>query len=251
MRLAAIQFKADKGDRSGSQARLLALCEQAAASGASLIVCPEMAMTGYLFRDVADVRRVAEPVDGHSFSLLSQLAAARGCTVVCGYPEVASDSGSTRYYNSAWIIGPDGALLYNYRKRLLYDADMTWAAPGNRPYPLVARPFGALSAGICMDLNDDDFIEYLQQAKARVVAFCTNWVEEGHDLYFYWRYRLLTVPSYFVAANTYGDEVCPGHEPTLFAGQSAIFDPRGRVLAAAPRSGDAVITASIKVPHSL
>lgn len=249
MLLAAIQFKADKGDRAGSQARLLSLCEQAAAQGASLVVCPEMAMTGYLFRDADDVRRVAEPVDGPSFALLSQFAAARGCTVVCGYPERVSGDGSERLYNSAWIIGPDGKLLYNYRKRLLYDADMTWAAPGDTPYPLVRSPAGSLSAGICMDLNDDAFIDYLQEAKAHVVAFCTNWLEEGHDLYFYWRYRLLSIPSYFVAANTYGDEVCPGHEPTRFAGQSVIFDPRGRVLASAPPSGDAVITAKIRVPR--
>ncbi len=249
MRVAAIQFKADKNDLSGSQKRLLALCEEAAAGGASLIVCPEMAMTGYLFRDADDVRRVAEPVDGQSFSLLSQLAAARGCTIVCGYPEVARSKGQDRFYNSAWIIGTTGELLYNYRKRLLYDADKTWASPGDKRYPLVARPFGSLTAGICMDLNDDDFTDYLQRAKARVIAFCTNWLEEGHDLYFYWRYRLSDVPSYFVAANTYGDESCPGHDFTSFAGQSAIFDPKGRLLASAPRSGDVVLTAQLSIPR--
>ena len=67
MRVAAVQFKADRKDRQGSRDRLLALCAQAAERGATLVVCPEMALTGYLFTDAADVARVAEPAQGESF----------------------------------------------------------------------------------------------------------------------------------------------------------------------------------------
>ena len=247
MLIAAIQCKANKRDPAGSQTRLLGLCEEAAQRGAALIVCPEMAMSGYLFADAADVRRVAEPATGPSFQLLAALSARHGCTIVCGYPEVVPSDTGDRLYNSAWLIGPDGTLLYNYRKRLLFDADETWAQPGDTAYPQLRLPWGSLTAGICMDLNDDRFTEFLVHEAASVVAFCTNWLEEGHDLHGYWRYRLLGVRSIFVAANTYGDERCAGHSPTRFAGQSVILDAKGRPLAIAPSQGDAVITAEVQL----
>lgn len=247
MRVAAVQFKADRKDRQGSRDRLLALCAQAAERGATLVVCPEMALTGYLFTDAADVARVAEPAQGESFAALSSLAAHYGVTLVCGYPERAEEAPTPCFYNSAWIIGPDGTLLSNYRKRLLYTADETWAKPGDTPYPQVRLPWGTLTAGICMDLNDDRFVEFLYGARADVIAFCTNWLEEGLDLHSYWRFRLLLSRSVFVAANTYGSEVCRGHDATEFAGQSAIFDSRGRTLAKAPPAGDALISAEVRL----
>lgn len=50
-RVAAIQFKAEKGRAEAGLAALVALVDEAAAAGASLVVCPEMATTGYLFSD--------------------------------------------------------------------------------------------------------------------------------------------------------------------------------------------------------
>ena len=91
------------------------------------------------------------------------------------------------------------------------------------------------------------FVEFLYGARADVIAFCTNWLEEGLDLHSYWRFRLLLSRSVFVAANTYGSEVCRGHDATEFAGQSAIFDSRGRTLAKAPPAGDALISAEVRL----
>ncbi len=244
---AAVQFKADRSDPRGSRERLLGLCATAAEQGAELIVCPEMALTGYLFTDAADVASVAEPAQGTSFSSLATLAGQFGCALVCGYPELVEREGRRVFYNSAWVIGPDGTLLANYRKRCLFSADETWASPGDLPYPLVRLPWGSLTAGICMDLNDDQFTDFLRRQQADLVAFCTNWLEEGLDLHGYWKYRLIGVRSAFVAANTYGFEGRRGHALTQFAGQSAIFDGRGRRVSAAAAAGDAVIVAELRL----
>lgn len=252
MRVAAIQFKAEKGKQAAALARLAELVDGAAERGASLVVCPEMATSGYLFTDAAAVLGVAEAADGPGYQRLAEVARHRRCYVVCGYAERApavdggdSDGGGSRLFNSARIIGPDGELLYNYRKRLLFDADYAWAAPGELPYPVLETPHGALTAGICMDLNDDRFTSFLRGAGARVVAFCTNWVDEGLDVRPYWRYRLHGVPASFIAANTYGWEEAVGQPRTRFSGCSAILDPDGRTLAIAPKEGDAVVIAEI------
>lgn len=246
MKLAAVQFKPDKADSAAALAALAALVEQAAAGGAQLVVCPEMATTGYLFRDAAAVRPRAELATGPGFQRLAEVARRYGCHIVCGYAERSEESDAL--YNSARIIGPDGELLYNYRKRLLFPADMTWAQAGDRPYPLVQTRLGPLTAGICMDLNDDRFTAFLRRTQARVIAFCTNWVDESLDVRPYWRYRLAGVRSYFVAANTYGWESESGHAPTQFCGASAILDPDGRTLARAAPTGDAVLFADFSPP---
>ena len=257
MKVAAIQFKPVKGDAVAAVAALAVLVEQAATQGAKLVVCPEMATTGYLFRDANTARPHAESATGPGFQRLAEVAQRHGCYVICGYAEqsataAAAGAGAGEgaestgpLYNSARIIGPAGELVYNYRKRLLFPPDMLWAEPGDRPYPLLTTPLGSLTAGICMDLNDDRFTGFLHKAQARVVAFCTNWVDESLDVRPYWRYRLTGVRSYFVAANTYGWERAAGHEPLQFCGASAILGPDGRTLARAPKEGDAVLLADL------
>lgn len=254
MKLAAIQFKGEKAPEKAAAAgaRLEALVEQAGAAGAQVVVCPEMALTGYLFSDADAARAIAEPATGSGLSRLAPLARRHGMYVVQGYAE-AGPAGAL--YNAARVIDPRGELVCSYRKRLLYSADQTWAQPGDTPYPLVETPYGTLAVGICMDLNDDRFTAFLRTAAPRLVAFCTNWVDEGFDPYVYWRYRLRGAPGYFVAANTYGWDEAPGHERTLFSGRSAILgpgQPEGRsaspILSRGPHAGDTLLLADIPEP---
>lgn len=248
MKLAAIQFKPKKGDRAAAKQALAALITEAGQQGAALIVCPEMALSGYLFSDALDALTVAELVRGDSLTFLAELAKRYRAYIVCGYPELApiqeQEDGRLRLYNSARVVGPDGELVYNYRKRLLYDSDFTWATPGDTLYPMLDVGFsqkGRLNVGICMDLNDNRYTEFLRREKPRFVAFCTNWLDEGEKVLPYWQHRLRGTESYFLAANTYGDEEAFGHAKTRFSGGSAILAPGGRLLASAPREGDAVV----------
>jgi predicted amidohydrolase len=232
MIFAAAQFRASKGDWQASASRLEALLA-AELGQAALIVCPEMALTGYVFPDAEAAALVAEPVDGRTFELASRCARRHCSYFAIGYPEAAPDG---RLFNSALIVGPDGGLLRNYRKRLLYEQDETWALPGDTRYPLIETPFGRLTCGICMDLNDDRFIDFLFEANPDIVAFPTNWLDQGFDVQLYWRWRLQGYPCWLVAANTYGVE-----DGIPFRGRSAILDPDGRPQVRAGAMGDCVL----------
>ncbi len=273
MKLAAIQFRPNTKDPSRweeSAAALASLVDRAGEQGAGLIVCPEMALTGYLFPTPAMARLVAEPAaTGPTYRRFSPLGRKYRCYLVIGYPETTHQG---HLYNSALVIGPDGALLANYRKRLLYESDTTWAMPGDTPYPSIDTPAGLLTAGICMDLNDDRFTAFLRRRQPAMVAFCTNWIHQDQDMRPYWRYRLRGVRSCFVAANSYGKEVAVAPEiqpetqvdrvlppetqvgtrvlPPLtlsahFLGHSAVLGPDGETLAIAPETGDAVLLADM------
>lgn len=234
MRVAAVQFKADKADKPGSLTRLAALAAEAAAR-ADLVVLPEMAATGYIFRDRDAVAPVAEAPNGATFCALAPVAREHGAWLVAGFPERAPDG---RLFNSALVVDPRGQLAHVYRKTLLYSADTTWCEPGDSGYLAFDTAAGRVAVGICMDMNDDAFVRWLATAGARALAFPTNWLDEGSAVWEYWAWRMRpAAATAIVAANTWGRE-----ETTAFRGESAILD--GLTLrAAAPLTGDLVISA--------
>ncbi|MEU6159336.1 carbon-nitrogen hydrolase family protein [Streptomyces sp. NPDC047130] len=159
MRTALLQSSGRPGDTGANIAVLDAAAARAARAGAELIAAPEMFLTGYAIGDA--VPRLAEPADGPSAEALSAVAARHGIAIAYGYPE--SDGGHT--YNSARLIGADGAPLANYRKTHLYgDFERTHFTPGDTP--VVQARLGSLTVGllICYD------VEFPENTRAHALA---------------------------------------------------------------------------------
>jgi predicted amidohydrolase len=235
MRVAAVQFKAVKADPERSLARLVPLVESAA-PGSDLVVLPEMATTGYVFASPSEIAPLAESPDGRTFAALSPIARAHATFIVAGYVERAPDG---KLYNGALVIDRAGALAFAYRKTLLYDLDHAWATPGDSGYRTFETGRGSFGVGICMDLNDDRFTAWVAASGARAIAFPTNWLDQDHEIWSYWAWRLRDSRVALVAANTWGAE-----GDIRFRGESAILD-HVTLRAAAPRFGDAVLSAEL------
>jgi predicted amidohydrolase len=232
VKLAAVQYRPPKGRPAEARAALVQLVGEARAD---IVVCPEMATTGYVWASADAIRPHAETADGPTFRALSPVARAHGSWIVVGFPERAPDG----LYNSALVIGPSGGLVACYRKVLLYEADHTWAKAGNTRMLCESR-HGLLAPAICMDLNDPGFPVFLEESAPAVVAFATNWVDEGAEMLPNWIQQLGRWRGHFVAADSWGED-----SGTRFYGRSTILGPGGVVLAAAPAEGDAVITAEV------
>jgi predicted amidohydrolase len=239
LNVAAVQFKPDKSNIAASLDAVTDLAARAAA-GSHLVVLPEMAVTGYIFPDERSARAVAERPDGPTFQAWRRVAREHRCWVVGGFPEV-SDHG---LYNSALVIDDRGELAFTYRKTMLYDADRPWARPGNSGYRRFETAGGSFGVGICMDLNDPRFVMWCWRSNLDAVAFPTNWIEEGVDVWPYWRHRIGGSGAALVAANTYGPE-----EGVQFSGRSAVLQGH-EVLASAASSGDEVLRATLRVHAS-
>lgn len=236
MHVAAVQYKAEKGRFQASLSALLVLAGEAA-EHADLVVLPEMAVTGYTFASHGEARAVAELPTGPTFQALSEIAIAHDAWIVAGFPELAGE----HLYNSALVIDPRGELQFCYRKTLLFEADWPWATPGDSGYRAFDTGRGAFGVGICMDINDDGFVRWASEAQIDVIAFPTNWVEEGAPVWAYWRWRLAGLHAALVAANSYG--IDGGYK---LSGRSAVI-AGGLVVANAGPVGDLVIRAEIKV----
>lgn len=231
MKLAAVQYRPPKGRPKRARADLVRLASAAVDAGAELVVMPEMATTGYVWPSADAVRPFCEPAQGPTFQAL-QAVAQRGAWIVCGYAELGEDGA---LYNSALVLRPDGSLAASYRKILLYELDHTWARAGQKRL-LVRTDGGEVAPAICMDMNDPRLLTWLSMVQPEILAFCTNWVEEGEDVHAWWRSQLRAFRGWTVAANRWGVD-----EEVRFSGRSAILAPSGEVAAAAEAEGDSVV----------
>ncbi len=112
--------------RAATLARLVALLEQAAAKGAKLVVFPELAFTTFFPRwpmDRNDPELLASfetAMPNPAVQPLFDRARDLGVGFYIGYAELTPDG---RRFNSAITVGPDGAILFKYRKIHLPGSD--------------------------------------------------------------------------------------------------------------------------------
>ncbi len=153
MRLGVYQCPADGGS---AEQRVAGLRRRMAGQDLDLVLCPELFATGY--DPAADYDALAEAPDGPFGQRMAELARMTGVAVAYGYPERGEDG----VYNSAALIGTDGALLANHRKRLQSPQSFEERAFLNGPEVTVADVAGLRVAMIiCYEV---EFPESLRQA---------------------------------------------------------------------------------------
>ncbi len=235
MRVAAVQFEPELGDKDRNVGRLLTLTEQAARQGCRLVVWPEMATTGYCWKGREEVAPVAEPVPGPTTAKVAELAGRHGLTVVVGMPEFVNPH---LLYNSAVVVTPRGVAGV-YRKVHPFAAEPKWAANGHE-LGVVKTETAVLGLPICMDLMFPETGVVLAALGAQLLCGPVNWFgEKTPSLYWRARCRETGLPGVF--ANRWGRE-----RGTQFAGGSCVIEADGRVVAAAPPGEDGLAVADVE-----
>jgi NAD+ synthase (glutamine-hydrolysing) len=112
MKLAIAQINCIVGDLAGNAAKILDYCRQAKAAGASLLMTPELALTGYPPEDLLLRDDFYHATDAALQHLAEALPA--GLTLLVGHP--AHDN--SRRYNGASVLR-DGKIVATYHKQKL------------------------------------------------------------------------------------------------------------------------------------
>jgi predicted amidohydrolase len=233
-KVATVQFEPSMFEKERNVAQLLALCEQAAAAGARLIVTPEMGTTGYCWFDRAEVEPFVETVPGPTTDRFVALARKHDCYIVVGMPEVDEDG---IYFNTAVLIGPDG-IVGRHRKTHPYISEPKWAAAGDLHNQVFETPIGRIGLLICMDIHFVETARLMALGGADVICHISNWLAERTPAP-YWISRAFENSCYVIESNRWGLE-----RTVQFSGGSCVIAPDGQVVAVLDK-GDGVLLSEI------
>jgi len=144
----------------------------AKADGADIVVLPELAVSGYNFRDAEELAVLSGAVPGGpGADVLCRLAAELSIHIVSGIAERDGD----RFYNSAIICGPQG-FIGKYRKLHLWNNEHRYFEKGDIGLPVFDLPFGRVGIAICYDGWFPETFRSLTLAGAELICVPTNWV---------------------------------------------------------------------------
>lgn len=146
--VAAVEFNPEIFEFERNLERACAVIEEAAQAGARLIVMPEAALSGYIYRDLEQFLPYMDTVPGRGTAAIERVTREHGCYVAVGIAEIDEATGLT--YNTGALVGPDG-YIGKYRKNGLNPSDIAWFVPGNTGYPVFDTELGRICMVICYD----------------------------------------------------------------------------------------------------
>jgi beta-ureidopropionase len=229
--------------------RHVELIEDAAHRGAQA-VCLQELFYGPYFCAEQETRwyHLTERVpDGPTVRLMCEVARTHGMVLVV---PVYEEEQPGVYYNTAAVIDADGRYLGKYRKTHIPHCkpgfwEKFYFKPGNLGYPVFETAVGKLGVYICYDRHFPEGARALGLNGAEIV-FNPSATVAGLSEYL-WKLEQpahAVANGYFVGAiNRVGVEA-PWNIGEFY-GTSYFCDPRGRILAEAPRDQDHVLVADL------
>jgi hypothetical protein len=251
--------------RSAVVARMLDLLSQAVAQGVDLLVFPELALTTFFPRwfmaDQAEVDSFFETeMPNPAVQPLFDAARAAGVGLCFGYGEKVQQDGAVLRFNTAIIVGKDGAILHKYRKvhlpghaehepwRPFQHLEKRYFLPGQEGFGVVDAFGGVLSQAICNDRRwPETYREAaLQGAEMMLIGYNTPrhypLAPEHDHLQDFHNHLCLQSGAYqngmwvIAVAKAGVEEGCD------LIGQSCIVAPTGEIVAQTQTLGDELIT---------
>ncbi len=169
VRVAGIVLKWVPGDRQANYQRAERLIRQAAAHGAQIVATPESFLDGYAVRNPElgkeQLRALAEPIpEGRYFKGLRRLADELDIHLVAAISELEGEE----VFNSAVLLGPDGAHIGTYRKKFIWPGEAHLYSPG-QAMRVFDTPHGNVGIMICFDRMRPAAIQELVERGADLV----------------------------------------------------------------------------------
>jgi N-carbamoylputrescine amidase len=225
------------------------MIEDAARQGVQILCMQEVFTTPYFCAEQQTrwYEAVEKIPDGPTVKLMQEVAKQHSMVIVV--PIYEEDIAGI-YYNTAAVIDADGKYLGKYRKNHIpHVAPGFWEKfyfkPGNMGYPAFDTAYARIGVYICYDRHFPEGARILGLNGAEIV-FNPSATVAGLSEYL-WK---LEQPAHAVANGYFiGAINRVGHEQPWdigeFYGQSYFCNPRGQIIAEAPRDEDALVVADL------
>ena len=236
-KLAAVQMDVRFADTAYNLAAIRTRLEQAADSGAKLVIFPECVLTGYSYPSKESAWPHAQTIPGPATQALGEGCRRLGIWTVVGLLERDGE----RLFNSCVLVGPGGE-SFTYRKVHLPCLGVDrFTTPGDRPFAV--HDLGGLRVGmnICYDAGFPEAARVLTLLGADLIVLPTNWPEGSSRVPRYLiSARALENCVYYAGANRIGEE-----GGFRFCGMSRIANVNGDFLAVSESAGEEILFAEI------
>jgi nitrilase len=272
VRVAVVQAASDCFDPEATTTKAIALCRQAVARGAKLVVFPEAFVSGYPrgldFGAVVGSRspegreafarywRSAIKVPGPEISRLTDAAASLGIYLVIGAPE---RSGGTLYCTILYIAD-DGTLLNKHRKAMPTGTErLIWGGGDGSTLSVLDTRIGMLGGAVCWE----NYMPLLRMAlyQQQIQLWCAptadsrdTWISSMQHIAMEARCFVLSCNQYALRSD-YPAEYSSafGQEPSAVVsrGGSCIVDPRGRIIAGPNFQEETVLYADLDLTDTI
>ena len=204
-----------------------------------LLVLPELALSGYLFKNKEELKEVAKVVKGRSIDLFLNYSRQKNRTIVVGAPEIKDD----KIFNSAFLIS-GGKIKAIYRKVHLFNLEKKLFNEGEEEFPVVDLGNYKIGLMICFDWLFPEVTRILMLKGASVIAHPSNLVLP------YCQNVMLTRSLenrvFSITANRIGSENL-GTVNLYFTGKSQIVSPKGEIIYRAGENEQEIIIREIDV----
>ncbi|UCE16408.1 MAG: carbon-nitrogen hydrolase family protein [Candidatus Bathyarchaeota archaeon] len=239
--VALAQIDCKVGDKEHNLTVMERNSRQAKQENANLIIFPELALTGYMCRDL--VYELAEPVpEGPSIRRLEEVTKKEDIHVIFGMLE-QSEKARAALYNTAVLVGPNG-FIGKYRKTHLPThsvfEEKRYFRPGYQA-PVFETNIGTLGLIICYDVFFPE-ITRLLRLKGSQLIICISASPAVRREFF----ETLTVAraientAYLVYVNLVGVE-----DGLQFWGGSRIVAPNGKLISQAKHDEEDLVIEKI------
>ena len=222
MQVASLQFSVVERDKSATVAKAVDLIRKA--KGSDLIILPEIWNIGFMAFE--NYHSLAETADGLTLTSIRQAARDVKAFVHSG-SFVEQREG--KYYNSSYLISPEGDILAKYQKIHLYGFNSQETAlltPGQE-LAVVKTGLATFGLATCYDLRFPEPFRKMVEKGVEVFLVCSAWPYPRLEPWIMLnRVRALENQCFLLSANC-----CGLNKGSMFTGHSMHTDPWGVILA--------------------
>jgi N-carbamoylputrescine amidase len=246
MRIALVQQFAEEDNKRNIE-KGIASVKKAASQGANIVCFAELSFTRFYpqYKSTGDNLQIAEKIPGPTTLIFSKLAKELGIVIILNLFE--ADNGRT--YDSSPVINTNGEILGVTRMVHITDYqffyEQGYYSQGDREAKVFDTEFGKIGIAICYDRHFPEYMRALALNGAEIVFIpqagsVGEWPEGLYEA----EMKVASFQNgYFTAlCNRVGKE-----DNLLFAGESFVCSPEGKVIARAKELTEEILLCDINL----
>jgi 5-aminopentanamidase len=170
VKVAVAQAHLQVGDVPANISETLRLIDSAARQNAQIVILPELANTGYVYKNKQEIIQALANTD--VLKIWEKKSEELSNIIVAGFAEIQDEE----IYNRSVII-ENGKILDIYTKAHLFNEEKDIYTPGDSPPKVIQTSIGKIATMICYDLEFPEFVRLVAQNGVELLCVPTNWPE--------------------------------------------------------------------------